>query len=214
MTPLFAGSVAYAVIFYGIPLFFLGGEIVHGQVNGSDVHVPEGETAERVTGETPRIANDLLDEHMEVKTRLLLDIQYSIRMTGMWSNEHIETPNSSQKIQLLKMVIGSAQTQTLLQLLMEKRHGDEDTTSMLSMDETADINASAKYLELSFPMDDEELLAQTLGARDDMGVDISALEVVEKAFFEFPSFYFNPRIHCFSPFQNETIVCTTRPVEF
>ena len=170
-------------------------------------------------------AKSTADTQIEERTHALLDVQYGIRMTGMWSAYHLEPPRSMRMLDILKLLF-SPKNQTLLQGMVDKAKEQKmakepEAPPQSTIDGTANeqpANPKAEgsdKLELVLPLDDEAFLENIhYEDRDDMGIDISALAVAEKTFPRFPGFYFNPRIHCFSPFQNETIICTTRPVAF
>uniref|UniRef100_A0A7S4KT47 Uncharacterized protein n=1 Tax=Paramoeba aestuarina TaxID=180227 RepID=A0A7S4KT47_9EUKA len=168
--------------------------------------------SEEIMKHVEKIVNTDINE----KTHPLIEIQHAIRMTGMWSSYHLELPKQSAMVELLKILFGKNQTRTrhLLEKIQEQKND-----LMVHQNANKDGKSSGLPgdggLQLIFPMADDSFLEQFhVEERDDMGVDISALDVIQKTFVKFPDFYFNPRIHCFSPFRNETILCSLRPAAF
>ena len=186
-----------------------------------EIHDPNKETEEILEHK-----KHVKEMRIEDRTHSLLDVQYGIRMTGMWSSYHLETPRATRVVDILKMLF-SSKNQTLLQGMVEKAKEqklakdaaegpaiDGNSTGPSATGAAGDAPDDNR-LQLVFPLEDEKFLENIhYEERDDLGIDTSALGLIEKTFVKFPDFYFNPRIHCFSPFQNETIICTTRPVAF
>ncbi|KNH09114.1 hypothetical protein XU18_0624 [Perkinsela sp. CCAP 1560/4] len=180
-------------------------------------------TEERYSEEIIQHVERLVNVDIREKTHPLIEVQHAIRMTGMWSSYHLETPRSSHLVDILKILFGKNQTRvrSLLETFQQHRSsgdGHAQQERLDGVDETGGDGVNPPVdsrLQLVFPTLNESFLEQFhVEERDDMGIDISALDVFQKTFTRFPAFYFNPRVHCYSPFRNATILCSVRPAVF